>query len=399
MESSTVNPLLIVVMTCGVLLGADAKHADVPESPDPSKARTTIRRGISFLRTTQNADGSWTPGPGPAVTALVVRAMLDQPDITVQDRYVAAGVAYILSKRQPDGGFHDGFLQNYNTAICLSALATLTDQSGVAGAVDGAQKYLKELQWCGKQDSQGRMVDAAHPHFGGAGYGKHGRPDLSNTQVMLQGLHDSGLSTDAPVYRRAVQFIARCQGNAQNEMFADQIESDGGFIYATSVDKDTVGMPQSMANPEMIDEARSGRPVSGLRTYGSMTYAGFKSYIYAGLRRDDPRVLDAYHWIRHHYTLEHNPGLPEAMNMQGYYYYLMTFARALSAWGSDRITTGDGRVHDWPSELSDKLARVQRADGSWRNDADRWLEEDPNLVTAYALIALNSAVEAEQTTE
>jgi squalene-hopene/tetraprenyl-beta-curcumene cyclase len=127
-----------------------------------------------------------------------------------------------------------------------------------------------------------------------------------------------------------------------------------------------------------------------------MTYAGFKSYIHAGLSRDDPRVHAARRWIRHHYTLAQNPGMPEALKMQGYYYYLMTFARALSAWGSERITSADGQVHDWAAELTDTLTSAQRADGSWCNDADRWMEGDANLVTAYALIALNNTVGAQE---
>ena len=31
----------------------------------------------------------------------------------------------------------------------------------------------------------------------------------------------------------------------------------------------------------------------------------------------------------------------------------------------------------------------QRADGSWLNETDRWMEGDPNLVTGYALMALS----------
>ncbi len=388
--------LLIVTAAYGVILGAASARAEAPEAA--GQGRDVIKRGISFLRTTQNKDGSWMPEPGPAVTALVVRAMLDQPDMTAQDPHVARGVAHILSKRQSDGSIHGGFLQNYNTAICLSALAALPDEPEVARAVRDAQDFLRKLQWSGQPDAQGRVVDELHPFFGGAGYGKHGRPDLSNTQVMIQGLHDSGLSTDDPAFRRAVRFISRCQGSVDNDMFADNIVSDGGFIYTTSVNEDLVGVPQSMASPDMVDEAKAARPVSGLRTYGSMTYAGFKSYIYAGLGRDDPRVHDAHRWIRHHYTVDHNPGMPEPLKMQGYYYYLMTFARALHAWGSDRITTADGQDHHWSADLIKTLTAAQQADGSWRNDADRWLEGDPNLVTAYALIALNNAVAYQEIT-
>ncbi|MFM1802066.1 MAG: hypothetical protein RJA81_1418, partial [Planctomycetota bacterium] len=44
---------------------------------------------------------------------------------------------------------------------------------------------------------------------------------------------------------------------------------------------------------------------------------------------------------------------------------------------------------DWRSELIKALAKRQNADGSWINPADRFLEGDANLVTAYALLALS----------
>lgn len=357
------------------------------------KAQRAIERGIAYLRTTQHDDGSWTPEPGPAVTALAITPMLDRPDIAADDPTVARAIRYILSKAQPDGGIHDGMLANYNTAIAVAALARVNDRPDVAQAIADAQQFLRQLQWHDQAGPGGEPIDAAHPFYGGAGYGHHGRPDLSNTQMMLEGLYQSGVDCNDPAFQRALVFIRRCQGTASNDMFADQIEPDGGFIYATSIDKEHVGVPQSMASPELIDEAKAGRAVSGLRTYGSMTYAGFKSYLYADLDRDDPRVVDALGWIRNHYTLERNPGMPEAVDQQGLYYYYMTFARALDAWGATTLTTADGQPRDWANDLIDALVARQREDGSWVNDADRWMEGDPNLVTAYALIALSEAID------
>ena len=45
--------------------------------------------------------------------------------------------------------------------------------------------------------------------------------------------------------------------------------------------------------------------------------------------------------------------------------------------------------HDWRSELVGELVHSQRQNGSWVNENDRWMEGDPNLVTAYALLALS----------
>lgn len=85
--------------------------------------------------------------------------------------------------------------------------------------------------------------------------------------------------------------------------------------------------------------------------------------------------------------------MPAAIDQQGLYYYYMTFARTLDAYGETTLQTADGVHHDWANDLIDAIASRQHDDGSWTNDADRWMEGDPNLVTCYALIALQAAVE------
>ena len=116
-----------------------------------------------------------------------------------------------------------------------------------------------------------------------------------------------------------------------------------------------------------------------------MTYAGLKSMIYAGLSADDPRVKAAVKWIKMHYDLKSNPGMGD----QGLYYYYHTFAKTLDAMKQDVFVDQRGVQHDWRAELRAELARRQLPDGSWVNEADRWMEGDPNLVTAYALLALS----------
>lgn len=373
--------LLMSLITCP-LHALDDEHWD--------KAQKCIAKAITFLQTTQADDGSWTSQPGPAITALVVHGMLDQPEIDATDPYVARGLKYILSKCNKDGSIHGGILQNYNTSICLSALSRVNNMPQAATAISKAQAYLKGMQWKDQHGPDGKPITQSHLFYGGSGYGKHGRPDMSNTQFMIQGLHDSGLNCNDEAFQRAMVFISRCQGIKSNDLLADRIVPDGGFIYATTTDKDNLE-PSTKADTITVDAKDAGKPVSQLRTYGSITYAGFKSYLYANLKRDDPRVIAAYNWLRDNYTLDENPGLPEDRKFQGLYYYYMTMARALNAWGSSTLITTDGKKHDWANDLIDKLASLQKPDGSWTNEADRWMEGDPSLVTAYAIIVLNNA--------
>ena len=116
-----------------------------------------------------------------------------------------------------------------------------------------------------------------------------------------------------------------------------------------------------------------------------MTYSGFKSLVYAGLTPSDPRVKAALDWIQNHYTVAENPGQGDA----GLYYYYHAFAAALKASKLDAITDSSGDSHDWRADLASELAKRQRPDGSWMNANRQWFENDPNLSTSFALIALS----------
>jgi hypothetical protein len=145
-----------------------------------------------------------------------------------------------------------------------------------------------------------------------------------------------------------------------------------------------------------VEAVPAWKGVSRLRAYGSMTYAGFKGLIYAGLSRDDPRVQAAHDWIRRHYTLRENPG----MGTDGLYYYLVTFGRAMDAWGEAEVkvmaTAGSSQrivePRNWANDLIDRLAELQNEDGSFRSVDNRWMEDQPVLITAYGLLALQHAV-------
>jgi squalene-hopene/tetraprenyl-beta-curcumene cyclase len=195
---------------------------------------------------------------------------------------------------------------------------------------------------------------------------------LSNTAFLVDALHTLGRGADDPAMQKALLFISRCQNleSPQNTtQFAAKV-NDGGFYY-------TIAAGGSSFAGETAD--------GGLRSYGSMTYAGLKSMIYAGVGKDDPRVKAAHEWVKQHYTVTENPGMGE----QGLYYYYHTFAKALATMGESQLATADGQTHDWRAELVQQLAASQKSDGSWINSNTRWLEGDPNLVTAYSLLALS----------
>ncbi|MCA9257526.1 MAG: hypothetical protein KDA33_17885, partial [Phycisphaerales bacterium] len=218
--------------------------------------------------------------------------------------------------------------------------------------------------------------------YGGAGYNRSKRPDLSNTQMMLEALHESGLPEDHPVYQKALKFVSRCQMNdATNDQSFASRGADGGFIYSPNAGG------ESKASQGLFE---IGTP---RRSYGSMTYAGFKSMLYCGVERDDPRIQACLTWIRNNYTLDVNPGMPDRDAADGLYYYLHVFARAMRVWGEPVIADAKGESHVWREELCEKLLSLQRKDGAWANDAHRWMESDANYATALSVLSMQIALE------
>jgi squalene-hopene/tetraprenyl-beta-curcumene cyclase len=178
-------------------------------------------------------------------------------------------------------------------------------------------------------------------------------------------------------WEKAVKFVQRCQNlPASNDQPWAKNATDrdkGGFVY--------------MPGFSFAEDEPQKNESDPIRSYASMSYAGLKSYIYADLKKDDPRVVAAVKWLQRNYTLEENPGVGQ----QGLYYYFHTVAKALTAYGEDIFVDAAGKRHDWRAELMTKLLSLQRLpDGCWFNDNNRWMEGDPILVTSYSLLALET---------
>jgi squalene-hopene/tetraprenyl-beta-curcumene cyclase len=265
-------------------------------------------------------------------------------------------------------------LINYKTSINVMALVAAGQADKYRPVVGNAVKYLKEYQW---DDSHGKAGDS--DYYGGAGYaGDKSRPDLSNTAFFLEALKQAGTGSDDPAFKKAAVFVSRCQnlkGEHNPAAWAAKTD-DGSFIYTG-------------ANGGENRRTDGDGTKTDLGGYGSMTYAGVKSLIYAGVGKDDPRVKKAVEWIGKNYTLDANPGMPQANSQRGLFYYYHTFAKAMTALGADEFVDAAGVKHNWRADLYAALAKRQQPDGSWSNPTDRWMEGDPVLVTGYALMALS----------
>jgi squalene-hopene/tetraprenyl-beta-curcumene cyclase len=363
-----VGVVLLAVAGLAALVPLSSRAGGGSTEPDPKDVQAVLDKAIAFLKSSQNADGSFSPKiAGPGVSALVA-ASLARNGISPRDPLLARTLAYLEKQVQKDGGIYSKGLANYTTSVALMAFREANRDGRYDTVIKDAARFLRKLQY-------GDNTDPKDPKFGGVGYDGGNRPDLSNTQFFVDALLAAGVPKNDPAVQKALQFISRCQnlpGETNDQPFAKKTTpaDRGGFTYT----------------PLDPDDSPHKTPSGGLRSLGGMTYGGLKSFLYAGVDREDPRVKAAVSWIRRHYTLEENPGMGQA----GLYYYYHTFAKAMAALGEDRFTDAAGRPHDWRRELFEALRKRQRPDGSWTNATDQQFgERSPDLATAFAVLSLS----------
>ena len=337
-------------------------------------------RGSEALVKLQSEAGYWSTEDHPAVTALALTALGMDPSDRAQERFkenLRKGYDWVVASAQEDGGIYRiDSLQNYNTALSIMALV-IADDPEYHDLIRRARRHI--VGWQSDFDQQGELDNALD---GGVGYGgSYPHSDMSNTHLALEAMVASRfVEGEAPLtpgendlnWEAALHFVENSQNLPSNNgqgWASDDPLNRGGFVY----------FPGNTKSEEMtLDDGRVA-----LRSYGSISYAGLLSFIYADLSADDPRVVAALEWLERNYTLEENPG----MEAQGLYYYYHTMAKALGAQGVSQFQSANGKV-DWRRDLALELINRQREDGSWINDTARWWENDRALVTGYALKTL-----------
>ncbi len=395
------NKCMSSILLIGLLTIAPALHAG---ESIPLTSRTTsefpvslslqheadaaLNRAYAWLRDQQHEDGYWSNAEFPAITGLAVWALVRGGE--QNEEAIERGVEYLLSMVRDDGGIYadpaetrrGGGLSNYNTAICMVALHQV-----------GRPEFVPIIQRAREFVARSQFLDSESMYYGGMGYDAdtdRKYADLSNSYIAFEAMRLTesveDLRTEGePVdlnWDAAIEFVQRIQNLPEyNEQpwVSDSPRNLGGFAY----------------HP---DDTRAGTytdddGVVRFNSHGSMTYAGMLSFIYAEVDRNDPRVQSAADWAIRHWTLEENPGAGN----EGLYYYYNVLSKGLAAYGQNQFIREDGEPLNWREETVEKIVAVQRildgtGKGYWVNDVGRYWENDPVLVTAYSLIALQTAL-------
>ena len=282
-----------LTLVCLTLLRGGDLRADEVFPGDGKGLGPVVARAVAFLEAKgQSADGSYSGFSGPGVTALATTALL-RNGRTADSPAVVRGLKYLEQFVREDGGiYQEGTLyRNYETCLAILCFSEVNQNGRYDAVLKRADAFVRDLQW-----DEGENTDGSDFAYGGAGYGSHKRPDLSNTAFFLDAMKTMNHGQDDPAVQRALIFISRCQ-NLESEHNTTPFSvknPDGGFYYTPAA-----GGTSQAGTTE----------TGGLRSYGSMTYAGLKSMIFAGVGPDDPRVKAAVGWIRRNYGLDTNPGI------------------------------------------------------------------------------------------
>ncbi|MCY2987311.1 MAG: Ig-like domain-containing protein, partial [Planctomycetota bacterium] len=291
--------------------------------PDPSWFRwqistvqqESIQRAIDWLRTNQQANGSWSNDA--ANTSMAVLAMLNA-GYKETDTIVSRGIQSLLAQVHADGsvGTEPG-RYTYRTALAIVPLVA-THNTAYHDQISKMRTWLIGSQW--DENSTMGNVPQSNWQYGGFGYGNSSRPDLSNTQWALMGLKaaDVELGLQASdTYNKALTFLDRRRN------------TDGGSGYAPDY------LPQSIH---------------------TMTAASVWSYRLCGIDQSDPRVTGGMDWLARNYSVSNNDGTGWAAE----FYYAVTLAKALVMSHKTRLD-----AHDWFGDLSSYLRSKQESAGSW----------------------------------
>lgn len=327
--------------------------ATVAQTVELEPLDRALRRGSVALLDQQQDDGSFAPAGKRDLCRVALTAMalwgLAETRATPQSEPLDRAARYLIAQARDNGGIYDPArgLAVYTSGISARALRALgprTDWPELASALNEAELFTY------RRAQPESVVDSEQPGVERAGRSREIAQRLLPTAPA-----------DSP-RARALAFLARC-------------------------DADTLRLPSRV---------RIAIPQQQTAGATEFSYDDLLPFVYFELAPDQQVTQRAFAALRRYYTPERNPDLTKrygeegfGAGTQGLYYYYFVTAKALTTMGVAVLQTDDGQSHDWAAELSSRLLRLQRPDGSWANPDAQWWEAEPVLATSYALLTLH----------
>jgi hypothetical protein len=374
-----ISVVALFALLLALALGPAGSVVGAQEPTLEEQIEESIARGLEWLASQQNADGSWGSScdrvarTGLAVLKFETRAIeLGLDPLGGDYEYseeVANGLDFIMANAHtqaigvqpagdPDGDgdgigvyFTDcGYHEIYNTGIAMMALAASGHPELYGDTLQDAVDYMA---WAQADPECGL-------HRGGWRYAPDCNSDNSNTGYVTLGL---GYAAAPPPYGFGLtipQFV-----KDELSIWIDVIQDD--------VDGDTDdGGSWYTPDWSWVNILKTGNLIYEMGLVGDTPAT--------------PRVQDAIDYIERHWYDVGGCGTGWMDHRQA----MFTMMKGFEGLGIELIDLdGDGvPEHDWFEEVATHLLDTQNVDGSWPSDC--WGE--PLLSTAWALITLERSV-------
>ena len=376
--------ILCLTLSCAI--------AHAAEQRTPAEA---LAKAQEYLWSQQHEDGSWRSEQyavmrsGQALTPFVLHTLLN--DSGDHPEKLGAAVEFIIGQRDAQGviGKSDPDILEYpvySTAYAVLVLGGIRDRTGWTD-IDMMQSFLISAQFTTQNGFTPQMAA-----FGGWGFDKPQKPgepghmDLAHTRRAIEAMNFiNHFPRDEATFQKQValpvqRFLAVVQ--KRPETLAIQpvpegverpasIPFDGGFYFSPVV--------------LQANKGRLEKDGNYWRSYATATCDGILSLLAAGVPKDDERVTAAVKWLREHTNLDYPQGIPtdypEPWGDALQYYHFAVRAEVYAA-----LDFSD----EEKQALAEKVAALQRADGSFVNTKSPLMKEDePLLATALAVVALS----------
>ena len=377
-------------------------------TPTGQDVNTAVEKGVAYLDTKQNANGSWGTSFPIAETslALISYGVSDRGDVnslsTARQATVKKAVGWLLGKQDTTAthtqtvgtwGATEDDLFTYDTGLAVSALSFSKNADTnlvLSNAIMAGRAALVRLfqgpthdptEACSSEDN-----GTGSDYCGGFNYdfGTR-RSDESNTGFGLTGLQLSGgvpaaLQALDKGWQRHVQEIAANPFHTQ---------TDGGGSYQPGTT-----YPPFRSNANDTGSLLFGYGFDGVPS----TDAGVQAALTFGQHVLDVYELDKAKGADALRTMVYHSGSGNAVCTQdstdcgwqsagdgGYHYSLWALSKGLGEYISPDLT----QASNWYHKIADLLVSQQETDGSWPKDG----RDDASVIgaTGFAIFALGLA--------
>jgi hypothetical protein len=380
---------------------------------DTTGAQDALARAQEYLWNAQQEDGSWRSEQyavmrwGQSLTPFVLHTLLSVPRKGASEHVddILRSLDFIRQNVDEDGaiGRADPDILEYpvySTVYSLLCVSRVHDdrvlhfQASVLGDAKYAQLRARMASFLSSaQFDKGDGFTSMNPAYGGWGFdiakspGDPGHMDLAHTRRALQAIvpfFQSMVPRKRPDLERAQRFLAVVQKRPDTLAIQPlpegverpkEIPFDGGFYFSPVV--------------LQANKGRLEKDGNYWRSYATATCDGILALLAAGVPKDDERVVAAVKWLREHTDIDYPQGIPtdypEPWGEALQFYHYAVRAEVYAALG---FPAAEKRA------LAEKVAALQRADGSFVNEKSPLMKEDePLLSTALAVVALGHCLE------